>query len=201
MKLAMVGLDKDLLDILGDRVVAIFDPEVRGDVWGIPVIGGDDAWPEFKAAHPDVRPLLAIDPPALRRKLAAHYGFGDMASFVAPTACVSGRAQLGAGVVVQHGVYVSADVRLEDGVRINVGSQIHHDCVLGGFATIAPGAALMGSVTVGADAYVGAGSIVLQGRVIGDGATVGAGAVVTGPVAPGETVAGVPARPIKARER
>jgi len=201
MKLALVGLDKDLLDSLGDQVVAIFDPKIRGDVWGIPVIGSDDAWPAYKAAHPEVRPLIAIDPPALRRKLADHYGYRDMASFVAPTARLSKRAYLGAGVVIQHDVFVSADVRLDDGVRVNVGAQIHHDCVLGGFATVAPGAALMGSVTVGAAAYIGAGSVILQGGAIGDGATVGAGAVVTRPVAPGETVIGAPAGPLSMRKR
>jgi serine O-acetyltransferase len=40
------------------------------------------------------------------------------------------------------------------------------------------------------------GSIILGDITIGDGATVGAGAVVLKDVAPGETVVGVPARPI-----
>jgi sugar O-acyltransferase (sialic acid O-acetyltransferase NeuD family) len=201
MKLAMVGLDKDLLDALGDQVVAIFDPNLHGDVWGIAVIGGDDAWPAYKSAHPEVRPLIAIDVPVLRRKLADEYGYADMASFIAPTARLSARAGLGTGVVIQHNAYISADVRLDDGVRINVGAQIHHDCIVGSFATVAPTAALMGSVTVGAAAYIGAGAVILQGGAVGDGATVGAGAVVTRPVAPGETVVGAPARPILARNR
>ena len=201
MKFALIGLDKDLLDALGDQVVAIFDPKQSGDIWGIPVIGGDDAWPAYKSAHPEVRPLIAIDPSSLRRKLADYYGYREMASFVAPTTRLSARAYLGAGVVIQHNSFISADVRLEDGVRVNVGVQIHHDCIVGPFATVAPRAALMGSVTVGADAYIGAGVIVLQGKSIGDGATVGAGAVVAHSVAPGETVVGVPAGPLPARKR
>jgi UDP-2-acetamido-3-amino-2,3-dideoxy-glucuronate N-acetyltransferase len=43
-------------------------------------------------------------------------------------------------------------------------------------------------------ASLGSGAIVLGGVRIGAGATIGAGAVVTRDVAPGETVAGVPAR-------
>ena len=43
-------------------------------------------------------------------------------------------------------------------------------------------------------ASIGSGAIVLGGVAIGAGALVGAGAVVTKDVAPGETVAGVPAR-------
>jgi acetyltransferase-like isoleucine patch superfamily enzyme len=48
-------------------------------------------------------------------------------------------------------------------------------------------------------ASIGSGVVVLCGVTIGEGALVGAGAVVTRDVAPGETVAGVPARQL-ARE-
>ncbi|HLY24031.1 MAG TPA: acyltransferase [bacterium] len=43
-------------------------------------------------------------------------------------------------------------------------------------------------------ASIGSGAVILAGVTIGAGALVGAGAVVTRDVAPGETVAGVPAR-------
>jgi acetyltransferase-like isoleucine patch superfamily enzyme len=48
--------------------------------------------------------------------------------------------------------------------------------------------------SVGRRASIGSGAVVLAGIRIGEGALVGAGAVVTRDVAPGETVAGVPAR-------
>jgi acetyltransferase-like isoleucine patch superfamily enzyme len=53
--------------------------------------------------------------------------------------------------------------------------------------------------TVGRRASIGSGAVVLGGVRIGEGALVGAGAVVTRDVAPGETVAGVPARALAAR--
>ena len=191
---ALVGLDKDLLDSLGASVVAIFDLNVTGSICGVPIIGGDELWPEYSAANPAVRPILAIDPPLLRAQLAEHYGRDLVAGFVSEHAYVSARATLARGIVVQRHAYVSADVALGEGVRINVGAQIHHDCRIGSFATIAPAAALMGSVVVGENAYIGANATILQGISIGEGATVGAGAVVTRPVAPGRTVVGVPAK-------
>jgi acetyltransferase-like isoleucine patch superfamily enzyme len=46
-------------------------------------------------------------------------------------------------------------------------------------------------------ASIGSGAAILCGVTIGEGAMVGAGAVVTRDVAPGETVAGVPARALQ----
>jgi acetyltransferase-like isoleucine patch superfamily enzyme len=46
-------------------------------------------------------------------------------------------------------------------------------------------------------ASIGSGAVILCGVTIGEGALVGAGAVVTRDVAPGEVVAGVPARPLR----
>lgn len=47
-------------------------------------------------------------------------------------------------------------------------------------------------------ASIGSGTVILAGVRIGEGALIGAGAVVTRDVAPGETVAGVPARVLAA---
>jgi acetyltransferase-like isoleucine patch superfamily enzyme len=48
-------------------------------------------------------------------------------------------------------------------------------------------------------ASIGSGAAILCGVTIGEKAMIGAGAVVTRDVAPGETVAGVPARPLSRR--
>lgn len=53
-----------------------------------------------------------------------------------------------------------------------------------------------GEVVVGERAMIGAGAIVLPGVEIGDGAQVAANSLVADDVAPGTTVAGVPARPM-----
>lgn len=52
---------------------------------------------------------------------------------------------------------------------------------------------------VQAGASIGSGALLLCGITVGAGATIGAGAVVTRDVAPGTTVAGVPARLLRSR--
>lgn len=55
-------------------------------------------------------------------------------------------------------------------------------------------------IEIGDGVWIGGGAVVLAGARIGEGAVVGAGAVVRGEVAPRAIVAGVPARPIGARD-
>jgi UDP-2-acetamido-3-amino-2,3-dideoxy-glucuronate N-acetyltransferase len=52
---------------------------------------------------------------------------------------------------------------------------------------------------IGKRATIGSGATILGGLTIGEDALVGAGAVVTKDVAPGQTVAGNPARPMRQR--
>ena len=54
-----------------------------------------------------------------------------------------------------------------------------------------------GPVRIGAEAMIGAGAIVLPGVHIGNRARVAANSLVTEDVAPGTTVAGVPAEPVQ----
>ena len=56
---------------------------------------------------------------------------------------------------------------------------------------------LRGKVVIGNRCWIGAKAVILKDVTLGDGCVVAAGAVVTQSVAPGQTVAGVPARPVK----
>ncbi|MEO7396951.1 MAG: acetyltransferase [Ilumatobacteraceae bacterium] len=111
-------------------------------------------------------------------------------------AMVSRTAVIGAGAALLPGAVVNAATHVGTGAIVNTNASVDHDGRIGDFVHVAPGVAIGGAVTVGAFAMIGTGARILPGVTIGRDAIIGAGAVVRHDVADGETVVGVPARPL-----
>lgn len=145
---------------------------------------------------------VAIGDGHVRQRLQTRWqGAGlEPATLIHWSASVGFDVEIGRGCYIGPLTAVTTHIRLHDGVQVNSGCTISHDVVLGEFATVAPGVRLTGGVVVEAGATVYAGATVLPRIRIGEGAVVGAGAVVASDVAPGTTVAGIPARLIRPSE-
>ena len=98
-------------------------------------------------------------------------------------------AQLGRRVVIDHGM----------GVVIGETAVLGDDAYLYHQVTLGTASTSKGKrhPTVGRDVILGAGAKILGDIVVGDGARVGANAVVVSDVEPGQTVVGIPARPVE----
>jgi sugar O-acyltransferase (sialic acid O-acetyltransferase NeuD family) len=164
----------------------------RGITW----LGPVEALADLDAAY-----ALGVGDGAARASLdgaAAAWG-REPATLVHPSATTGSACSLGPGLLLAAGARITTNVTVGRHVHINVNASVSHDCVLGDHVTINPGAVVTGTVTIGDGATVGAGATVRQGTVIGAGAVVGAGAAVVADVERGQTVAGVPARPLPQR--
>lgn len=171
------------------------DPAKRGSVVaGVPVLGTlADA-----GRHGEMLLVDALGSPHSfrgRAKLLAALPDARFITLVHPLARVSGSAQVGYGSLLYPFTFVGPDVRIGRHVTILSHGAVHHDTAIGDFSILASHAALGGQVTIGTSCYIGMRATVREGKRVGDGAMVGMGAVVTADVAPGDTVAGVPARP------
>ncbi len=182
------------------RLAGVADKNSNLKLAECPVVGTDKAAVLLMKKNKTWRAVLALDPPALKEKLAHAYGLSRLETLRAPDSYVSVSARIGIGSIVQRGVKIMPRAKIGLGCKLNIDAVVHHDCVVGDYSTVAPGARLLGSVQVGRGVFIGAGALVLPHVKIGSGAVVGAGAVVVKDVTENETVAGVPARPLRPRK-
>jgi UDP-2-acetamido-3-amino-2,3-dideoxy-glucuronate N-acetyltransferase len=110
-------------------------------------------------------------------------------------------ATIGAACKIQSHTFICDGIRIEDEVFVGHGVMFVND--KRPRATDESGALQTESdwelleTVVERRVSIGSGATILGGVTIGRGAIVGAGAVVTGDVAPGNTVVGNPARPLR----
>lgn len=165
-----------------------------------PVAGWDGDLPEGEWDA-----VLAFGSPALRMKMAAilsrrpGVGFPNL---IHPSVLFDRNScMLGVGNIIQAGTLMTTDIEIASFVDINVGVTIGHDTSIHDCAVLMNGCRISGSCEIGEGALIGASATVLQGLSIGKNAVVGAGAVVVEDVLSGQTVAGVPAKPLKGGEK
>jgi bifunctional UDP-N-acetylglucosamine pyrophosphorylase/glucosamine-1-phosphate N-acetyltransferase len=125
---------------------------------------------------------------------------------VGPFAHVRGNATVGDDCEIGNYAEVKNSV-LGNGVKMHHFSYMG-DADIGARANIAAGSITSNfdgvrkhRTTIGEDAFIGCDTLLIAPVTVGDGAYTASGAVVTRDVDPGQTVAGIPARPFERKER
>ena len=185
----------------GRKIRGILDmPQFVGSaVSGYPVIGTDDAIPEYVGDCEFIVTLGAIEhaePRARLHKRIKEAG-GSLATVIASTAFVSPRSSIGEGTVVLHQAVVNANAKVGESVIINTGAIIEHDAEVGDVTHVSTGAKVNGGCKVGARCFVGSGAIMVQGISAGDDVFLGAGSLLAKDAKEPGTYVGYPARKLK----
>ena len=191
----------EFLDGLGYEIVALVDndPALASFLPGVPILRGESALRDWRAAHPgELHALVAVGGSRGAERLALQQMLSEsgytIPVAVHPRAFVAAGVTLGAGTQVLAMAAVAAAARVGAGCIVNTSASVDHECRLGDGVHVGPGAALAGNVTVGRNAFIGTGAAVIPNVTIGEGAIVGAGAVVIRDVPAGALAYGNPAR-------
>jgi len=162
------------------------------------VVGGDDLLLESDV---EADLLIGIGHPRIRAALVPRYlekgARFCFPNLIHPAATLDfRRVELGSGNVITAGVAMTCDIRIGDFNLFNLNATVGHDGEIGSFDVFNPGVNLSGGVRVGDRVLVGTGAQILENLCVASDAIVGAGAVVRANVEPGQTVVGVPAKPL-----
>jgi sugar O-acyltransferase (sialic acid O-acetyltransferase NeuD family) len=199
----------DALIEAGVRVLGYIDPDIakHGTLrLGLPVLGGDHILEQYDTSGVRLANGLGFVSGSGRSSLRAQVqrrletNGWCFIPVLHPRAIISRSAVLGEGSQVLAGAIVQAGASIGAGTIVNTAAVVEHDAMVGDWCHLAPQSTLSGETRVGAGSLVGTGAVLRQSVIIGEDTIVGAGAVVLRNSAGGETLCGVPARPLGVRQ-
>lgn len=179
--------------------VGFFDDRVPAGrkVGGLPVVGGKDTVLSV-ADVPQI--AIAIGDPTAKAAVVQELSDAGCAfpSLVHPSAVLQDRAtiHLRAGAIITAGCVLTTYIEIGEHVLVNLKCTIGHDVVIDACCSIMPGVNIAGEVRVGREVLIGSGASIRNQVNIGDRSRVGMGSVVLRDVSSGQTVVGVPAKPL-----
>lgn len=167
-------------------------------VAGLNVAGGKEV---LVSARETLNVVMAVGDPRVRAALAGEISNKNVVfpSIIHPSAILQDpdTIRIGKGTIISAGCVLTTNIRIGDHTLVNLNVTVGHDVEIGNYSSVMPGVNIAGEVVVGASVLLGSGSNIMNRVRIGDGSRVGMGSVVIRDVAPGVTVAGVPAKPLR----
>lgn len=118
----------------------------------------------------------------------------QLASILAPSACISPHTEIGRNVFIGNFVHIGPEAIIGENTIINTGAIIEHEVRIGDHSHIGPRAVISGRSTIGSLTFVGVGATIKDSIRIGSNIVIGAGAVVVSDLSEPGIYAGCPAK-------
>ena len=179
-----------------DKYIFIVDGVTNREVSGVEVFEYVEAKGEFGS---ELEVVVGIGEPVIREdkfKLLNEDGV-TTPTLIHPDIHIPETTDIGKGVVIQYGCFVSCGVKISDHVYIQPLAAIGHDDVVGKNCIISSYASLAGNVHIGDNTYVAPGTIIKESIRIGTFSIIGLGSIVHRDIPDGVIALGNPARPMK----
>jgi sugar O-acyltransferase (sialic acid O-acetyltransferase NeuD family) len=198
------GLGREILTLL--KALPEWEPmsflddnhQTSSAISGLPVLG-----PIANAKtllKPNLAAVIAIGDPKVKAQVAARLSEAALyfPVLIHPNAVLMNKdtIRLGAGTVIGAGVILTTDISIGNHVLININTTVGHDVTIGDHSSIMPGVNIAGAVSAGESVLIGAGANIRNGIRLGNRSNIAMGAAVIRNVEPGQTVAGIPAKPL-----
>jgi sugar O-acyltransferase (sialic acid O-acetyltransferase NeuD family) len=162
------------------RIVGVVarQEEIGSELFGYPVIGGDDDLVELRGrADAALVTVGQIASPETRIRLFDLLGQAgyDLPPVVSPTAYVSTHAAIGAGTIVMHGAVVNAGAVIGRNCIINSQALVEHDARVGDHCHVSTHAVVNGDACLGEGTFLGSGACVREAVTLGRRCVIGMG--------------------------
>lgn len=141
---------------------------------------------------------LGTGDPNLNARLIAKFKRFSFPNLIHPNTTIDKDSVVfGKGNIITSGVIMTTCINIGDFNIFNLNVTVGHDVIISDFNVLNPSVNVSGGVNIGSCNLIGVSSCILQYCQVGDSCTVGASALVTKNVENGNTVVGIPAKPIK----
>jgi sugar O-acyltransferase (sialic acid O-acetyltransferase NeuD family) len=203
------GLGREVLDTaqeinnvasMWEKIVFINDFKKEVIINGTEVLTFDEFKNEFPPDNAKI--LIAVGEPKVRRILREKITAGGykLQTIIHPSVFIGAETELGAGVIIQYGSFISCNVKICDNVLIQPNANVGHDSTIGSDAVISSFVAISGTCKIGERAYIGVSVPIKENISIGANSIVGMGSVVLRDIPDHVVALGNPARAMKNNE-
>lgn len=183
-----------------ERIVFI-DDITQGMCKNVQKYSFDEFTTTFKKG--DAKVVIAVGEPAIRQMLyqkVVEAGYA-LEKLVYPTVHIPRDVQLGDGIVINMGCFISTDTIIEDNVFLQQYVILGHDSIIQTHSVLSAFVSVGGHSKIGSSVYIGMHVPVKEGIKIGDGSIVGMGSCVIRDIEEDMIALGNPARPIRRNDK